>query len=538
MNIANLLVEQTHQHGSEAALEEIRWGQQCRLSFADLKQKSAQVAALFRNLGVQPGEKVVIFQAMSSSLYLILLACFRLGLVATFIDPAAPADQLAACCQRIQPVVFVGSLKAHVLRLRHAPLRAIPHAMVIGPGLPGTTRLANAWHLQPWDSIQTVEGESPALLTFTSGSTGTPKGAIRSHECLLAQYRALKEAIQLQPGERDLCTLPMFALANLAAGVTTLIPNADLRRPGYMQPAAVVAQIQRCLPTRAAAPPAFWERIITYCQDRDLRLESLQQITTGGSPVFPPLLQQLASIAPQAEITALYSSTEAEPIAHMPYSQTTPEDLNRMGSGQGLLTGYPVPQIQLRILTHQEEEPLPAFTPDSFEKLCLSPQQPGEIVVCGDHVLKGYLDGQGDQEHKFRVGEQIWHRTGDAGYLDEAGRLWLLGRERARVEDQKGRLYPFAVESAAIQIQGIRRTALIQDRDQRLLVVEADPLQSRNHLQSRLQETLPWAHLDRILFLPHIPVDRRHNGKINYPALRHLLTHPPSQPEKEPTHVN
>ncbi|NJK62285.1 MAG: AMP-binding protein [Synechococcaceae cyanobacterium SM2_3_1] len=525
MNIAQLLVEQAHQHGSHPALEEIRWGQQRTLSFADLNQKSAQVAALFQNLGLQPGEKVLIFQAMSTSLYIVLLACFRLGLVATFMDPAAPADQIAACCQRIQPVAFVGSLKAHLLRLRHARLRAIPHAIGIGPGLPGTTPLSSAWHLLPWDRIQKVEGESPALLTFTSGSTGAPKGAIRTHELLLAQYRALKAAIQLQPDDRDLCTLPMFALANLAAGVTTLIPNLDLRRPGHIKPAAVIAQIQRYPPTRAAAPPAFWERIIPFCQERDLRLESLQRITTGGTPVFPRLLQQLASIAPQAEITALYGSTEAEPIAPMRYSQITPEDLDRMVCGQGLLTGYPIPQIQVRILASQGDQPLPAFTPASFESLCLSPQQPGEIVVIGEHVLKGYLDGQGNQEHKLRVGEQIWHRTGDAGYLDEGGRLWLLGRDRARVVDSQGTLYPFAVESAATQIQGIRRTALIQFRDQRLLVVEADPSPSRSHLQSRLQEALSWAHLDRILFLPHIPVDRRHNGKIDYPALRQWLTH-------------
>ena len=61
--------------------------------------------------------------------------------------------------------------------------------------------------------------------------------------------------------------------------------------------------------------------------------------------------------------------------------------------------------------------------------------QPGEIVVSGAHVGAGYVGGVGDAETKFRVGEVIWHRTGDAGYLDAHGRLWLLGRCSARIAD-------------------------------------------------------------------------------------------------------
>jgi acyl-CoA synthetase (AMP-forming)/AMP-acid ligase II len=62
----------------------------------------------------------------------------------------------------------------------------------------------------------------------------------------------------------------------------------------------------------------------------------------------------------------------------------------------------------------------------------------GEVVLTGDHVLKGYLHGKCDRETKFEVDGERWHRTGDAGYFDKEGRLWLVGRCNVRIEDDKG----------------------------------------------------------------------------------------------------
>src|SRR6185503_8477337 len=99
---------------------------------------------------------------------------------------------------------------------------------------------------------------------------------------------------------------------------------------------------------------------------------------------------------------------------------------------------------------------------------CLESGEVGEIVVSGAHVLSGYLQGRGDEETKFRVDDAIWHRTGDAGWLDAQGRLWLLGRCAARIADERGTLWPFAVECAAQQNAAIRRAALVSDEGQRL----------------------------------------------------------------------
>ena len=531
MNIAQLLIDQDRLRGTAPAIQEIRSGSLHQITFQELNQRSAQVAALLRELELQPGERVLIFQPMSISLYLVLLACFRLGLVATFLDPSAPAAQIAACCERVQPVAFIGSPKAQLLRLRHRAIRQIPHAIVTaGILLPRTYSLSSAWDRQPWAELWDAPDPAPALLTFTSGSTALPKAAIRTHGFLQAQHRALQEAIQLRPGEIDLSTLPIFALANLASGVTTLIAAADLRRPGAIDPAPVVDQIQRYRPTRAAASPAFFERLIPYCQTQGYQLDSLRQIYTGGAPVFPCLLQRLQSIAPQAQRIALYGSTEAEPIAHIHHDQIQPTDLQGMSTGKGLLTGPPIPQITLRILPSHGDHPIAPLTPAAFANLTLPAEHPGEIVVTGDHVLTGYLGRTGDEQTKFRVGDQIWHRTGDAGYLDGSGRLWLLGRDSAQIQDHKGCLYPFAVESAAMQIQTIERAALIQHHGQRVLVIQCPRSQQNPSLQSTLRRILNWARLDHILWTAKIPVDRRHNAKVNYPALRQWIATRPLAP--------
>jgi acyl-CoA synthetase (AMP-forming)/AMP-acid ligase II len=233
----------------------------------------------------------------------------------------------------------------------------------------------------------------------------------------------------------------------------------------------------------------------------------------------------LQSAMPQARIAAVYGSTEAEPIADIAWSDVSAEDQQAMFAGGGLLAGRPVDEIALRIVPDQWGHPLWPVTESQFDKSCLNPRQPGEIVVHGRHVLNGYLGGKGDEQTKWHVDDQVWHRTGDAGYLDEHGRLWLLGRAEAKIEDAHGIVYPFAVECAASRIAGVARSALIRSGDKRVLAVQPSLAESSD-LEAVLLRDLAWARIDRIQLLPRLPLDKRHNAKIDYPALRQLLSMP------------
>jgi len=502
------------------------------LSFAELDKASRRVEQSLSVAGLKPGDRILLFQPMSAVLYVVLLALFRQGMVAMFVDPSAEKGHLERCCAIAPPQAFIASPKAHLLRLVSSPLRQIPTAFVTfgtqirrfgipspttkgDPAIPSPIRPA----INPKIDAADVTPDHPALLSFTSGSTGNPKAALRTHAFLLAQHKALAHSLSLQPETIDLTTLPIFVLANLASGVTSLIPDADLRFPGKIKAGVVMRQIHRYQPQSTAASPAFLERLVEHCNQASQQLPSFQRIFSGGAPVFPTLLEELHRLAPQATVTAVYGSTEAEPIAHIEFDEIGAGDRAAMRQGKGLLTGKPVPEIQLRILQHPWKAPIPPLSQADFATKCLPPGKVGEIVVSGDHVLAGYLNGEGDAETKFRVEGVPWHRTGDAGYQDEQGRVWLLGRCAARIDDERGQIYPFSVEAAAQEFPQVRRTALANHAGKRILLVE---WVGEEENPEALKKTLSWAKLDMVRSHP-IPLDRRHNAKVDYPALDRLL---------------
>jgi olefin beta-lactone synthetase len=489
------------------------------ITFAELDRATCQAAMLLHQSGLKSGDTALIFQPMSVDLYVALLAIFRLGMVAMFVDPSAGQRHLEQCCGICPPQVLIASSKAHLLRIKSSALRQIPLKFAIGFPVPGSRRWSFTHH-QPYSTFLPCPPETPALITFTSGSTGQPKAALRTHGFLLAQHQVLSATMQLPPGSMDLTTLPIFVLANLASGVTSLIPDADLRFPGKINAAKVMRQIQAHQPQSTAASPAFLERLAGYCEQKSSQL-GFQKIFSGGAPVFPDLLERLQKLAPGAEVTAVYGSTEAEPIAHIAFAEMNESDRTSTLNGKGLLAGIPVTAIDLRIVPDQWGKPIGEMTGAELEAMTLSNGEVGEIVVSGDHVLPGYLAGRGNAETKFRVEEQPWHRTGDAGYFDAQGRLWLLGRCSARIEDEWGVVYPLAIEAAA-KIGGVRRSAIVMVEGRRVLVVELERGASESDVLAALRESLGWAKIGEFRVC-RIPVDRRHNAKVDYPELYEVL---------------
>ena len=227
-------------------------------------------------------------------------------------------------------------------------------------------------------------------------------------------------------------------------------------------------------------------------------------------------------MAPVARLTTVYGSTEAEPIACLDVDTLRAEDRAAMVSGRGLPAGRPVAAARVRLLPDRWGTPIGPFASGELDAVTLPAGQAGEIVVSGPHVIPGYLHGAGDAETKFRVGHEIWHRTGDAGCLDADGNLWLLGRCSAGLSDSGGTLYPFTVEAAADRHWAVRRSACCRVGGRRTLVVEPAAVGSTAGDWSELKQDLAWAGIERIVLVDRIPCDRRHNAKVDYPALRRL----------------
>ena len=153
----------------------------------------------------------------------------------------------------------------------------------------------------------------------------------------------------------------------------------------------------------------------------------------------------------------------------------------------------------------------------------------GEVVVTGDHVCTGYYQNQeAFTDNKIQEQDRIWHRTGDLGRFDEAGRLWLVGRVHNAIHRKGSLLYPVEPEQILKNTPGVAQAAYLGVPDDHLgesawavYTEEPGACVDSESLQAALRAAgFP---VDRLLATAKIPMDPRHHSKVDYPALRELL---------------
>lgn len=496
-----------------AIVECTRGGERRTITYEAFVRAGNAAAERLRAAGIGAGDAVVLLVPMSRALYVAFYAILRIGAVAVFVDPGAARSVRSRALRIAEPRALVATRKTRILAALLPEFRSIGKTFTV-------ESLTNVDGVVPEaGACAAVRPEGPALLTFTSGSTGDPKAIVRSHGLLSAQFEILRAGLEVGQGI-DLATMPIVLFANLAGGATSVIPSVDLRAPGEVDARVLAAEMRETRTTSITASPALLARLATRVASAGSPLPALERIVTGGAPVFPSLLELLHVRYPHAKITAVYGSSEAEPIAHCDATEIVLPDVRRMQGGGGLFAGTPVAQVEVRIVDVPESGPVSVPDAAALEAITVPTECVGEIWVSGAHVVPGYLHGVGDAETKIRLGATTWHRTGDLGRFDERGRLWLLGRISGRVLDGRGVVYPFAVECAASFYARVRRTALVDLRGRRILCVEGDPDVA---LFERLRASLPWAKLDDVIAVKDIPTDRRHNAEIDYPALRKVV---------------
>lgn len=511
MNLVNQLADRANKHPNRLALAD----RNTSLSYVDLYQNVCSISQALTQEGIQQGDVILLLQPVSISLYINLLGIFHAGAAVMLIDPATGTENIRHSLQIQPPRAFIGSAKAHALRIKIPEIRNVDLTYHSSGWVPCSQKL------RPSDTSlfppTSVKPEAPALITFTSGSTGRPKAASRSHGFLLAQHDALSESLHYQEGEIDLITLPVFTLANLASGLSSIIADTDLRYPASAKSKKILAQCGRHQVTRCAASPAFFKKLLD-----DQYFPPFQTIYTGGAPVFPPLLDQLQSLRQDMNVVTVFGSTEAEPISHIAWSDLSKEDREQMQSGKGLLVGKAVRATELKIIPNSHGQTFENLTTQAFQQLELPQGEIGEIIVSGDHVLKGYLHGTGDAENKIKLPDSTWHRTGDVGWLDTQERLWLMGRSSAVIQTPNlPPIYPFGIECVAMHQPKIQRCALLWHKEQITLFIEGAKLTETDI--KALSQKLQAHYVELVIQLPHIPVDKRHNAKIDYLELKKLI---------------
>jgi acyl-CoA synthetase (AMP-forming)/AMP-acid ligase II len=495
------------------------------LTFLQLARQTDTYAHGLQRIGITRGTRTILMVRPSLEFFALTFALFKLGAVPVLIDPGIGRQKLSECLAGVEAEGFIGIPLAHVLRISHPrAFRSVKAAVTVGRRyLWGGYRLQDlaSETRRPYEMTPTRADEIAAIL-FTSGSTGLSKGVVYTHGMIDAQVRYLHSHFGYAADDIDLATFPLFALFDVAVGMTAIIPDMDPTRPGSADPAKIVEAIHDQGCTHMFGSPALLDRVGRYGEAHGVKLPSLKRIVTAGAPVRPEILERFSRmLSDDTEIHTPYGATEALPIASIASKEILRETRRRTAQGGGTCVGQPLSGIDVRIIDITDE---PIAEWQDVRELQVG--EIGEIVVRGPVVTREYLcEPQATTLAKIRDGDGMWHRMGDVGYLDERGRLWFCGRKGHRVSTARSTLYTVRCEAIFNQHPNVGRTALVgvgtPGQQHAVLCVELEPGDGGVDKDRLTKELLALGgandltkEIKTVLYHRAFPVDVRHNAKI------------------------
>jgi acyl-CoA synthetase (AMP-forming)/AMP-acid ligase II len=485
--------------------------------------------------GLSAGDRVVVMIPMSIDLYTALLAVLKMGAVAVFVDPWLGRRQIAAFAAFATPRGYVGTPASHVLRWLDRRLFEIPLTVTAGHRwwrLPARFTLAELRGRAGTGAIQPVAADDTALITFTSGSSGDPKGANRTHRFLAAQHRAQAREFPYRDDDVDMTMFPVFALNNLARGITSIVPEIDFRRVAQMDAAAVAGQMLSHGVTTSTASPVFFDRLAAICARSSENRPALRRILTGGAPVTNSQLKIWRNVWPDTEIVVVYGSTEAEPVSHITAQERLSIHSDTRRTTPGYCVGHAVSAVQTRLIRITDEAV--NVERGGWSQWQVAPGEVGELVVAGEHVCRDYYQNP-EATAQTKIDDRdgtVWHRMGDTGYFDSQYRFWLVGRVHSTIRRAGDFVHPQLVEQAARAAdKRIRQVAAVGLPDRSLgervaVVVVHAPGESDDAIRQVVSSRLAGSEMpcDEVIVTHRpLPVDPRHNQKIDYDGVREWL---------------
>ncbi len=519
-----------------------------RLTFGELSTRIAKTASRLQALGLRPRDRVALFISDGPRFVIVVNALFHLGAVPVLIDPGMGLDNVGTCVEEQRPRGFVGIAKAQALRLlKRSAFSSVKVNVVVDGRFPGASRLrTDGDDHDSYLPMHRQAKDAPAAVLYTSGSTGAPKGVLYTHGMLMAQASAIRDMFGIARGDVDVCCFLPFALFSIAMGTTAVFPVMDFRSPAKASPLEILAALRDPFgdgsrsATSAFASPALWEPFSHHTVSVGARVEGLKRVLTAGAPVSPALHERLLQALPDGDVWTPYGATEALPVSFMNGRAVVAETAAETRRGRGTCVGTLAPGVEVRII---------AVSAEPIADIHGAPSLPigerGEIVVKGPCVTRAY-DETSDRardanaKSKIKDGEDVWHRMGDVGYLDDTRRLWLCGRKTHRVETAQGPLDSVPVEAVAETIWPARAALVWRGpapAQQAVLLLEhpvkaaaavgrklvSTDVPSTAAVTQALVDVLGRSDIEVRAWPAAFPVDRRHNAKIEREALARQL---------------
>ncbi len=493
-------------------------------TYRQLLEMSDSLARGLESCGVRRGMRTALMVKPSLEFFALAFAMVRAGIVPIIIDPGIGLKNLKACLAEAQPEAFIGIPTAHAARivLGWAKTSNRLNITVGKKWFWGGYTLDEIQQRGKSDlayqTVQTASDELAAII-FTSGSTGIPKGVEYTHGNFVAQVDMLKKTFQMQPGEIDLPTFPVFALFDPALGMTTVIPEMDFTQPAEVDPTKIIGAIEQFGVTNMFGSPALLNRVSRYGVEHQVKLPTLKRVVSAGAPVPADVLARFSTmVSGETNIFTPYGATEALPVSYIEAQEILTDTRFQTNEGAGTCVGHPVAGMEVYIIPISDS-PIPVWE----NSLILPAGEIGEIVVKGATVTRAYFNRE-KATQLAKISDQaggVYHRMGDLGYFDAHGRLWFCGRKAHRVETAHETLFTDPIEGIFNTHPQVYRTALVGVGQKPVVCVQleksADSIDKNQILRElkAIGEKYPQtALIDTFLFHPSFPVDIRHNSKI------------------------
>lgn len=346
-----------------------------------------------------------------------------------------------------------------------------------------------------------VHPDDESVIFYTSGTTGRPKGAVCTHRNCLAAIDSWVAALGMNSHSRSLMVTPFFHNAFNAFVATLFRVGGSTIIVESFQVKTLLSEITRCRPTLLFATPSVYISMLNVPQISRYDLSSLTTIIYGAAPMPVEVIKALRPVFSNASLYNAYAQSESCPAISYLEPQYA---ISKAGS-----VGRAVQSVSIAILDEQNQP--------------LSPHTIGEICVQGENIMKGYYKQPEATEKKIIDG---WLHTGDLGYLDEEGFLYLVDRKDDLIITAGENVYPKEIEEILFAHSEILEAAVIgvPDRTKGSVIVAFIvpkegktilPREIRRFCVERLADFKVPRHVRVIDALPRNP-----SGKVLKPLLR------------------
>jgi acyl-CoA synthetase (AMP-forming)/AMP-acid ligase II len=440
-------------------------------------------AASLRGHGVSSGDVVAIMLPNTATFVVSLFAAWRLGAAVTPINPSLRPAEIT---------YQLSDAGAKVLIVEKTP------EFDVGVATVETDQLDN--ELAPGPDAPHEADDALALLIYTSGTTGRPKGVMLDHANLDAMCNGVIDAFKLTGADHSLLILPLFHVNGIVVGtLSPLLAGGRATVAGRFRPESFFDRIEQSRPTYFSAVPTIYTMLCGLGTGVEPDTSSVRFAICGAAPASVELLEAFESRygIPLIEGYGLSEGSCA--------STVNPLDGQRKPGTVGL----PVPGQTIRIVDTAGRP-----VPDG---------QPGEVVIKGPNVMRGYLNRP---EETTRTVVDGWLHTGDVGRLDEDGYLVLVDRAKDMIIRGGENIYPREIEAVVHGLPQIAEAAVVGRAhpvygEEPVLFVSLHPRQTldgdaiREHLSESLSKYKLPVQITIMDDLPKNPV-----GKIDKPTLR------------------